>query len=202
MNRNIRPNNLLFKFIRLIGKVKSIIRRNRSARYVALFFILLGIWLFVSNLVVCGYIDKRFSTEIKQHSTDLDQSSAAVTHHFDRSMAFLRVIPTIIADDYDVTEAISSFDYQSFKRITPQNRIKFINSQKSLTKLNDHLSRHQQELDVNVIWVLAPNGDCLASSNYDTAESFVGFNYADREYFKSAMQRQQGKQYAVGRQTR
>lgn len=201
MDRNISLKDLSFQFNVLLRKIREISRKNRSVRYAALFFISLGIWFFVSYIAVSEYIDNRFSSYIQQHSTELDLSADAVTYHFDRSITFLRSIPAIIADDHDVVTAINSFDYQVFKRITPDDSREFINDHNSLKRLNEHLSHHQKELDVNVIAVLAPNGVCLASSNSDTAESFVGFNYADREYFKSAMQGQQGRQYAVGRQT-
>ena len=49
--------------------------------------------------------------------------------------------------------------------------------------------------------MVATNGDCIASSNYDKPESFIGINYTDRLYFKSAMAGKRGRQYAVGRTT-
>ncbi len=82
-----------------------------------------------------------------------------------------------------------------------KDKLSFLNSRSDLVELNHHLAEQQKNLDVNVIWILAPNGDCIASSNYDNAESFVGISYSDREYFKSAISGQRGKQYAVGRQT-
>jgi signal transduction histidine kinase/NO-binding membrane sensor protein with MHYT domain/DNA-binding response OmpR family regulator len=44
-------------------------------------------------------------------------------------------------------------------------------------------------------------GDCIASSNFEEATSFVGTNYADRKYFREASEGRPGSQYAVGRTT-
>jgi C4-dicarboxylate-specific signal transduction histidine kinase len=41
-------------------------------------------------------------------------------------------------------------------------------------------------LGANEIFVLNAAGDCVASSNAGKAASFVGSNYADRDYFRQA----------------
>ena len=162
----------------------------------------LSIWLLVSYLVVSAVTDRRFAANLQQHSTELHQTAAAVTYHFERSMTFLRVLPATVADNLKVITALRSFDYKSFGKIkTPEDKASFLNSEVGLVELNHHLTAQQLNLDVNVIWILAPNGNCIASSNYDTPESFIGINYSDRAYFKNAMTGQQGRQYAVGRQT-
>ena len=45
-------------------------------------------------------------------------------------------------------------------------------------------------------------GDCVASSNGNKSTSFIGTNYAEREFFKEAKEGHPGKQYAVGKITR
>jgi len=167
-----------------------------------LLLISLSVWFLVSYFVVSFFTEKRFAADLQHHSRELNQTAAAVTYHIDRSMAFLRVMPATIADNMVVISALHSFDSQALEKIhAPENKISFLNSEIGLMELNHHLAGQQVNLDVNVIWVLAPSGDCIASSNYDTAESFVGINYSDREYFKSAINGQLGRQYAVGRQT-
>jgi len=49
--------------------------------------------------------------------------------------------------------------------------------------------------------VINAAGDCIASGNAGTFESFVGVNYADREYFQQAKTGRSGRQYAMGRMT-
>ena len=162
----------------------------------------LSVWFFISYLVVSFITDKRFAAGLEEHSTELSQTAAAATYHFDRSLAFLRVLPATVANDMEVITALRSFDLEALRKITTQkDKPAVLNSASDLMALNHHLAEQQVDLDVNVIWVLAPNGDCLASSNYNSPESFIGISYADRAYFKSAMVGQQGRQYAVGRQT-
>ena len=51
------------------------------------------------------------------------------------------------------------------------------------------------------MFLIRKDGLCIASSNADLPESFVGVNYDDREYFRAAMRGKRHQQYAMGRQT-
>ena len=173
-----------------------------GSRISVFLLVMLSIWFAVSYFAVSIIANKRFAADLQQHSEKLKQTTAAVNYHFDRSMAFLRILPATVADDMAVMTALRSFDYLLLKgKDTAEDKLSFLNSRRDLVELNHHLSEQQKTLDVNVIWILAPNGDCIASSNHDKTESFVGISYSDREYFKSAIRGQRGKQYAVGRQT-
>ncbi len=175
------------------------ILNHRSS--VLLLLLLCG-WLLISYLTVSWYTNKRLTADLQRYSTELNQTTAAVTYHFERSLAFLNVLPTNVADDMVVVTAFRSFNMQSLlKRNTPEDKRAYLNSRQDLAALNLHMAIEAKDLDVDVIWILADNGDCIASSNYNKPESFVGVNYADRVYFTSAMAGLRGRQYAVGRKT-
>ncbi len=202
MIRNVlRGNDLLASGESLLPS-KGATRRFLNRHPYVLLLVTLSSWFLISFLAVSAVTDKRFAADLQQHAIELNQTAAAVTYHFERSMALLRVLPATVADNIEVITALHSFDYQSLGKIkTPEGKVSFLTTETGLVELNHYLAEKQLYLDVNVIWILAPNGDCIASSNYDTPESFIGINYADRAYFKSAMTGQQGRQYAVGRQT-
>lgn len=48
------------------------------------------------------------------------------------------------------------------------------------------------------IYVIAPNGDTVAASNFDTAVSFVGENFSYRPYFQDAIAGKAGRFFALG----
>ena len=202
MIRNIFRKNNPFALGESLNQSNGHKRRFLNFHPYTLLLVTLSVWFLISYLAVSAVINKRFAADLQQHATELNQTAAAVTYHFERSMAFLRVLPATVADNMAVITALHSFDYRSIENMnTPKAKVSFLNTENGLMELNHHLAEQQLHLDVNVIWILAPNGDCIASSNYDTPESFIGINYADRAYFKSAMTDQQGRQYAVGRQT-
>ena len=171
-------------------------------RALVILLISLGGWLLISYLVVSYFADRQFASYLQQHSRELNRTATAVTYHFERSITFLKVIPATIADDVSVLNTLSSLDSQStWQKNLPEDKRSFLNSRRDVLALNLHLASQREDLDIDVIWVLTPNGDCISSSNYNRPESFVGVNYADRSYFKSAMTGIRGMQYAVGRQT-
>ncbi|MEI7815777.1 MAG: response regulator [Desulfuromonadales bacterium] len=168
----------------------------------AFILLLLGAWLTISFLVVSYFANKRLTADLQQHATELNQTAEAVTYHFERALAFLNVMPETVADNMAVINTLRSLDRQSsWKKGALVDKLALLNSRHDVTELNHHLASEKKDLNVDVIWVLAANGDCIASSNYDRPESFVGTNYSDRVYFKSAIEGMRGKQYAVGRQT-
>ena len=159
-------------------------------------------WLLISYLGVSWFTNQRLTAALQRHFTELNQTTAAVTYHFERSLAFLNVMPTTTADDLKVITTLRSFDMQSVLKInTPEGKRLYLNSRQDLAVLNRHLAVQMKDLAVDVIWILVDNGDCIASSNYNQPESFVGVNYADRAYFTDAMAGLRGRQYAVGRKT-
>ena len=54
-------------------------------------------------------------------------------------------------------------------------------------------------MDLHIAWLMDHSGTCIATSNYDSADSLLGTNYADRSYFIAAMSGERGRQFAVGR---
>jgi signal transduction histidine kinase/DNA-binding response OmpR family regulator len=159
-------------------------------------------WFFVSYGAVFWYTHHHLSADLERHSRELDQTVGAVTYHFDRSIAFLRVTPATVADNAAVTNALRTLGRQpAWKESAPEKKRSFLTSRQDVAELNNHLAEQKNDMDVDVIWVMDPNGDCIASSNYDRPESFIGISYADRAYFKSAIAGSRGRQYAVGRQT-
>jgi signal transduction histidine kinase/CheY-like chemotaxis protein/HPt (histidine-containing phosphotransfer) domain-containing protein len=173
-----------------------------KSRSSLILLILLSGWLLVSFIAVSAVSNSRYAADLKQYSAELNKSATAVTYHFERSLSFLHVIPTTVADNIAVVTTLRSLEKQkNWIKSAPKDKRLFLNSRQDVTELNLHLATQKKDMGVDVIWVLAPNGDCIASSNYDSPESFVGISYSDRAYFKSAMAGERGKQYAVGRQT-
>ena len=57
----------------------------------------------------------------------------------------------------------------------------------NIEKANVVLDRYQKALGLSVCYFLDPEGNVLASSNRNDADSFIGNNYSFRPYFKEAL---------------
>lgn len=91
-----------------------------------------------------------------------------------------RALPLVLAGDPGVQEALAA----------PQEG--------SLLALDERLERIAQESRAGAIYVIDANGLTRAASNFRTAESFVGSNYAFRPYFTGAMTDGQAEHFAFG----
>lgn len=67
-----------------------------------------------------------------------------------------------------------------------------------VTKLNRTLAAVAERSGAEFVFLMDTNGLTVASSNYADATSLVGRYYTFRPYFRSAMQGEQGRFYAVG----
>ncbi|WP_202190132.1 ATP-binding protein [Ensifer sp. LCM 4579] len=71
-----------------------------------------------------------------------------------------------------------------------------------LDAANRYLQTVVRQAGAAELYVLDDRGVALASSNFDTAESFVGHDYSFRPYFQDALQSGEGRYYAIGVTTR
>jgi two-component system C4-dicarboxylate transport sensor histidine kinase DctB len=63
---------------------------------------------------------------------------------------------------------------------------------------NQLLMNTARQTGAEVIYLMAPNGDTLAASNWDKQDSFVGRNFAFRPYFSNAMAGNLGRFFGLG----
>jgi two-component system C4-dicarboxylate transport sensor histidine kinase DctB len=68
--------------------------------------------------------------------------------------------------------------------------------------VNRRLTQLARDTRVAAIFLIDAQGQTLASSNWQTPQSFVGQNYAFRPYFRDALAGRGGRFYAVGATTR
>jgi C4-dicarboxylate-specific signal transduction histidine kinase len=182
--------------------LQSLRSRFINRRFVVLMLFLLSCWLIISCFSVYFIAHKRFDDDLRKQAAELEKTAVAVNFHFDRSLSYLYIVPENIADNEVVISALRTFAGQTgWQSASPESKRAFLNSRKGLMTLNRYLEKEKRDLGVDILWIVATNGDCIASSNYNKPESFIGINYTDRLYFKSAMAGKRGRQYAVGRAT-
>ncbi len=94
-----------------------------------------------------------------------------------------RVLPLVLSRDRDITEALE-------------------NGGAAVQRLDEKLEGLIEGTQASVIYVTDAKGVTIASSNWQTPESFVGSNYAFRDYFRRAMETGMAEHYALGNVSR
>ncbi len=112
-------------------------------------------------------------------STDGQLKSALLNVALERP----RVLPLVLSRDRDITDALE-------------------NGGASVERLDQKLEGLIEGTQASVIYVANIDGVTIASSNWRTPESFVGSNYAFRDYFKRALETGRAEHYALGNVSR
>ncbi len=112
-----------------------------------------------------------------QANTALRLAVAALNGHLNRYQA----LPALIADHDDVKELVTR----------PRDR-------RLRESVNDYLKEINELLRSSDIYVITPDGETIAASNYDGPTSFVGENFNYRPYFQDALRGKQSRFYALG----
>nr|MBF0425940.1 response regulator [Magnetococcales bacterium] len=166
------------------------------------FALVSALWFLISWLSA----DEIFTTSI-DHYIGKERSLQAETidslaNNISSSLDHLHGIPLLVANNTSVLGALRAYDAHGVPSpLLPEKRKSLWSEQASLREVNTFLSLVTSSLGVDVVWVTNDAGDCIAASNAERPESFVGVNYADRDYFQAALIGQRGQQYAMGRKT-
>ena len=132
----------------------------------------------------------------------LAERADALAYNLHRYLAFLHALPTHIAADSAVIKALLAHRDGS-EKLPSDVRAKTARwmANSELSSLSQELKRENGQFETDITWVINNIGDCIASSNSDTPENFVGTNYRDRDYFVMTTKGRLGHQFAVGRKT-
>lgn len=153
---------------------------KRRAQWLAL----VGLWLLVS-LGILLVADKfarnqAMRTAASEASTDAELKIALLNVALERP----RAIPLVLSGDPDLATALDG------------------GGAPAIDRLNRKLEGLIEGTQSSVIYVTGPTGLTIASSNWRQADSFVGSNYAFREYFQAAMNTGMSEHYALGNVSR
>jgi two-component system, NtrC family, C4-dicarboxylate transport sensor histidine kinase DctB len=107
----------------------------------------------------------------------LDLTSQALDGHLRR----FESLPDLLADNDNIRAALTA----------PADLA-------ARAKLNQLLDQKITQLDTLDIYVMTPDGETVAASNYERADSFLGQNFSYRPYFQAALRGAKGRFYAIG----
>ena len=176
---------------------RSSIQFNK--RQLQLFTVLLSCWTALAWFAAASYTESEELAEYQSEAAISNQQATLIARHIDESLDMLRGVPATLSKNEMIRKAAlyapsapeTAADAEARKRLWTEDR--------HLAGLNQYLSLLADNLKIDAIWLLNANGDCIAASNAGAAVSFVGSNFAYRQYFQEAMAGAPGRQYAVGR---
>ena len=149
-----------------------------------------GVWMFLAGWLSIEQYRSRSQSLIGAASQVVSLQAYETAHDIDDDLARLRGIAVFLGKSQTVQEMLAP---QAAGAPT---------AGKAQDEGSQFLANAAFFLGADAIWVMNAEGRCIASSNADLPESFVGGNFSDREYFLKATQGLCGEQYAVGKYSR
>lgn len=124
-------------------------------------------------LLTRSYMDEASS----QASSALRLAVAALAGHLSR----YEPLPALIADHDDIEGLLQAPDSPALRKVA-----------------NEYLKEINALLESSDIYVMTPDGNTIAASNYDTPGTFIGENFSYRPYFLDAIAGSPARFYALG----
>lgn len=180
--------------------VRTTVKLDRLQRNV--FWVMLCGWTLVSWFVSSAYIESEQANKYQSEATLSTQQAIFIARHIDETLDMLRGIPATLSRNELIKNAVLKEEARPLDHADTATRKRLWTADPGLSAINQFLKLLANNLKVDVVWLIRADGDCIAASNAHTPQSFVGTNYAFRQYFQEAQAGHPGQQYAVGRVTK
>jgi len=144
----------------------------------ALAFVILPIVVVIAILQGGALLTRSYMDEASlQASSALRLAVAALAGHLSR----YEPLPALIADHADIEGLLQAPDSPALRKVA-----------------NKYLKEINSLLESSDIYVMTPDGNTIAASNYDQPATFVGENFSYRPYFQDAAAGRPARFYALG----
>lgn len=178
--------------------------RSVQSRYTLLLWGVAGIaltfWLVGSWLVTDHIMTSRITALTREKASAINLQADNIANNIFHDLNQLHGIPSLVSRDTDVLRALSRFGAGTYpKSLTVERRKEAWSKNARLKTVDRYLNLASTSLGSDVVYIINASGDCIASSNAGKPDSFVGSNYASREYFRVAMEGKPWHQYAMGK---
>lgn len=156
-----------------------------------------AVWIMSGN-----YYDARINEQIRQKTQLTHDRAQDMADSIRRNLNYLGGVPGFFIHAVRVNKALSKFGPVNTPSGLPLETKKARWTADPLLKdLNQTLAMASANFRVDLIHVVNAAGDSIAASNWNTPNTTIGSNYAEREYFRLNKKGLRGQQYAIGKTT-
>jgi C4-dicarboxylate-specific signal transduction histidine kinase/ActR/RegA family two-component response regulator len=187
----------------VITLIATFVSRQSALKLRRNFLPVLGMmagWTIVAWFAASNYTASMITQTVEREAQAAQRQLETFASSVDDSLSTLRGIPIFLSELPSLKKTLHAFGPAIEVSVLPYEARKSMwTKDMDLAQLSLVLSSVAEKLNADGVWLMNAAGDCVASSNRDSPNSFVGSNYADRKYFREALNGQAGQQYAVGR---
>lgn len=156
-------------------------RRSKRSFHILLTIVLVLVATGVSSAVGVYSYSRALDQSVAVGTGTLRLAAAALSGHLQRYEA----LPVLVAERPEVQEVLAAPDDELARR-----------------RADDYLKSVNTLLSASDVYVMRPDGETIAASNFDGPASFVGENFRYRPYFQNAVEGRRGRFYGLGTTSR
>ncbi len=144
----------------------------------------------------------QMAEECTLQSRDAQVEVGGLAGHVSLRLGQVRSLTEILAQDPGVVSALARFgpDVPPSALPLPQRQALW-SGDGDLAVLTNRFQGHLDGFRLRTLWVSNAAGDAVLEAHAEGVNPFLGANYAERDYFKTARQGANGHQFAVGKVT-
>jgi len=177
-------------------ELPSLVSLRRSYKMVAA---LIMAWIAIAWVGADNYYRRLGDDFYSKEAALAVQQIDHVANNLQQSLRTLQGIPAVVAKDPMTHRALRQFGPGAKpSELSGKQRQTLWSKDAALAESSRALATLATDLAADAIWISNAAGDCIAASNSQDADSFVGANFASRDYFRMAREGRRGQQYAVG----
>ncbi len=160
-------------------------------------------WMLTAWVIAQQYTEQKLGSLYESAVLDTTRRVNTETTLMNESLQLLKAIPLMYTNYADVHSILRRFGSNATASVLPlETQKRMWTDDPELLETSRTLLVAALQFKADVIWVINAAGDSVASSNYGDPDSFIGSNFASRQYFLEAKAGKPGKQYALGLLTR
>ncbi len=162
--------------------------------------VLIIVWLALAHVAAKYYNDATAQRLLETDDAAATREMDYIAFNVRESLDTLHAVPLALAHESAVRQALRLFDQGPLPETEDTKALRqHFEGHPAARPVNDFLRLQATVFAIDVIWLINRHGVGIAASNAGVEGSFVGGNYLERSYFRSALEGQPGKQYAVGK---
>ena len=161
--------------------------------------VLVASWCLLAWLGVDRYHSQLIAGLYQSEWNTSNEKLDSLVRNLDETLRGMKGVPQVFSESESIRRALRQFNASDEPSpLSLARRRQQWSEHPDLLRLNHELRTIATHLPIDVIWVMNRSGDTIAASNFDQIDSFVGGNFAVRQYFQQARAGQRGQQYGVG----
>jgi diguanylate cyclase (GGDEF)-like protein/PAS domain S-box-containing protein len=163
---------------------------------------LILLWCAASWFISGSYYNSRINEQIRQETQLTHDRAQDLADSIRRNLNYLGGVPGFFIHAVRVNKALSHFGPGDIPSKLPiETKRSRWTADPALKDIDQTLAIASANFHVDLIHVVNAAGDSIAASNWNTPDTTIGTNYAEREYFRMNKNGQRGQQYATGKTT-